>query len=59
MAWALRKNGPALAMDRAYEDVETRQLATDLDFMPGAPEEQPRRSLGIRPEIYSPPVGGE
>ena len=38
----LRKNGPALVMDRAYEDVETRQLATDLDFMPVAPPKSNR-----------------
>ncbi len=42
---------PALVMDRACEDDETRRLASDLGLTPAVPaEEQPHRSLGIRPE---------
>ncbi len=34
--------GPALVMDRAYEDSETRQLALDLGFVPVVPPKSNR-----------------
>ena len=35
-------NGPALVMDRAYEDDATRQLALDLGFVPVVPPKSNR-----------------
>ena len=37
-------NGPPLAMDRAYEGNETRQLALDLGFTPVVPPLRTRRN---------------